>query len=269
MFIKRFLFLGLMTLWAFTLISWSPLARRTIALVAERHLTIRSKLAIQEILHIQKITDFNNNNRTASYNFFRSFNQNLYTTVVPPSLTIDQFGGAVKELRLNQMQVFIQSYIFSENPQFTQAQKTEALSLLMEVISEIQSPILIPQTGRRRSNTTRVKFEGQKTRLRNVWDSLLLAKQGLNATQLADSLDTAAAAQVAQWQTGAPNDWLFESYQIGTQIYGEVHDRRKLKTVTMSNTSQPLTSAFTCQGSGWQAFSMAFLRFIELQKREW
>lgn len=127
------------------------------------------------------------------------------------------------------MQDYIQSYIFSENPQFTQAQKTEALSLLMEVISEIHSPMLISQTGRRRSNTTRVKFEGQKTTLRNVWDSLLLAKQGLNAAQLADTLDTATADQTAQWQTGAPNDWLIESYQIGTQIYDEVHDRRKLK----------------------------------------
>ena len=218
-----------MTLWAFTLISWSPLARRTIALIAERHLTVRSKLALQEILKNQKLADLNTGNHTATNNFFRQFNENLYTTTVPTSINLYQFRGAVKDMRLNQIDIFIQSYLFSEKPETNLQQKIEALSLLMEVISEIHSPMLISQTGRKRSNTTRVKFEGQKTTLRNVWDSLLLAKQGLNATQLADTLDTATAAQTAQWQTGAPNDWLFESYQIGTQIYDEVHDRRKLK----------------------------------------
>ncbi len=176
----------------------------------------------------QNLANLNVNNNTATNNFFRHFNQNLYTTTVPPSLSINQFGHAVKEMRLNQMPVYIQSYIVSEKPEFTQAQKTEALSLLMEVISEIHSPMLISQTGKKRGNTTRVKFEGRKTTLRNVWDSLLLAKQGLAAAQLANALDTATAAQVAQWQTGDPNDWLFESYQIGTQIYDDMRSRRKL-----------------------------------------
>lgn len=120
---KRLLFLGLMTLWAFTLVSWSPLARRTIALVAERHLSVRSKTALQEMFAGQNLANLNVNNNTATNNFFRHFNQNLYTTTVPPSLSINQFGHAVKEMRLNQMPVYIQSYIVSEKPNLPKRKK--------------------------------------------------------------------------------------------------------------------------------------------------
>jgi hypothetical protein len=58
--------------------------------------------------------------------------------------------------------------------------------------------------------------------LHALWDTRLLEHTGLTADQLANQWDQATPAQIKEWQSDPLIQWLWESYQVSTQLYKEI-----------------------------------------------
>jgi hypothetical protein len=67
-----------------------------------------------------------------------------------------------------------------------------------------------------------VQYDGQGTNLHSLWDTKMLEHAGLSAAQLAQNFDKATPEQVTKWQSDPQLMWAWESYQISSQLYGEI-----------------------------------------------
>lgn len=68
-------------------------------------------------------------------------------------------------------------------------------------------------------NTIQVRFDGKGTNLHGLWDSKLVDHEGLSETDIAKTYDTATPAQIRQWQNDSPMEWIWESYQLSSELY--------------------------------------------------
>jgi len=71
-------------------------------------------------------------------------------------------------------------------------------------------------------NTIQVQFDGKGTNLHALWDSKLIDHEGLSEADIAKTYDTATPAQIKQWQSDSPMEWIWESYQISSELYAQV-----------------------------------------------
>ena len=71
-------------------------------------------------------------------------------------------------------------------------------------------------------NNVQVRFNGKGTNLHALWDGKLIDHEGFNYAEMAKKYDWANPDQVKKWQADSPMQWLWESYQVSTQIYDEI-----------------------------------------------
>jgi hypothetical protein len=70
-------------------------------------------------------------------------------------------------------------------------------------------------------NTIQLRFDDKGTNLHSLWDSKLIDHEGLSQEELVKKYDVASPADIKQWQTASPLEWLWESYQITTELYAK------------------------------------------------
>jgi hypothetical protein len=71
-------------------------------------------------------------------------------------------------------------------------------------------------------NTIQLQFDGKGTNLHALWDSKLIEHEGLSEADIVKQYDWANDAQIRKWQADSPMEWLWESYQISTELYADV-----------------------------------------------
>jgi hypothetical protein len=66
-----------------------------------------------------------------------------------------------------------------------------------------------------------VQYDDKGTNLHSLWDSKLIDHEGLSETDIAKTYDVATPAQIKQWQSDSPMEWIWESYQISSELYAQ------------------------------------------------
>jgi hypothetical protein len=64
-----------------------------------------------------------------------------------------------------------------------------------------------------------LRYDGKGTNLHSLWDSKLIDKEGLSQEDIVRTYDNATFAEIKKWQADSPIEWLWESYQITTELY--------------------------------------------------
>ena len=211
------------------LISWGFTGHRTVALLAERHLSLQAKTAIADLLDDQSLADVSTwadevrnkpeYRNTSGWHFLN----------LPLGLNVDQFETQVKtQTQENVYSAFLMNERTLKRPSSTKEQKVEALKLIIHLVGDAHQPMHISRAEDKGGNTIQVQFDGKGTNLHSLWDSKLLDKQGMSDTQMATELDKATPAQIKQWQSENILYWIYESYQISSQLYSEVKSGSKL-----------------------------------------
>jgi hypothetical protein len=226
---KKLLTLCLLTLSTIALLSWGFQGHRTVALIAERHLTPQAKAAINELLdgntiaNVASWADEVRNEpeyrKTASWHFLNE----------PTGLSETQFIAAVKsQPNENVYTAILAQEKILKDAAATKEQKNEALKFLIHFVGDLHQPMHISRAEDKGGNTIQVRFDDKGTNLHSLWDSKLLDHQNIRDEELAIKLDKASAAQVRKWQSSNPLQWLWESYQISSKLYQETEGNNKL-----------------------------------------
>jgi hypothetical protein len=212
------------------LLSWGFTGHRTVALIAERHLSLQAKTAVADLLDGRSLADVSTwadevrnkpgyKFRTTSWHFLN----------LPLGLNEDQFETQVKtQSKENVYSAFLMNERTLQRPSSTKEQKAEALKFLIHLVGDAHQPTHISGAEEKGVDTIQIQFDGKGTNLHSLWDSQLLDKQGMSDTQLATVLDKATPAQIKQWQSENILYWIYESYQISSQLYSEVKSGSKL-----------------------------------------
>jgi hypothetical protein len=229
---KKLFSLGLLCLFAIIVLSWGTLGHQTVGRIAERHLSNKAKAAVAYYLGSQSLSEVSTwaddvRNQT-EYKHTGSW----HYLNLPLGLSYSQFQEKVTSLSEdNVYKALLQCEQAISNPGKSKEEKAEALKFIVHFVGDLHQPMHVSRAEDKGGNTIQVNYEGKGTNLHSLWDSRLLEHQGLYVEQLADKIDHVTTAQIKQWQTEPLIKWLWESYQVSTQLYSEI-DQMNKRTIT-------------------------------------
>jgi len=205
------------------LVAWGQKGHKAIAAIAEKHLTTNAKTIINSYLKGETMSDastwadeISNDpqyKKTASWHYIN----------LPLGLTKEQFTDyVIKQDKDNVYTAILKAEANLKDKTLSPAQKNQALKFLIHLVGDAHQPMHVSRAEDKGGNNVQVRFNGDGTNLHALWDGKLIDHEGLNYTEMAKKYDWANPEQVKKWQADSPMQWLWESYQVSTQIYDEI-----------------------------------------------
>ena len=202
-----------------TLASWGFKGHRAVATIAQKHLTSNTAYVVSAYLKGERMADVatwadeNRNRTTAPWHFLN----------LPLGLNHEQFVKAVSELGSdNVYTAILKTEAILKEKALPSDQKNEALKYLIHLVGDAHQPMHISRKEDKGGNTIQVRFDNKGTNLHSLWDSKLIDHEGLTEAEIARQYDVATTAQISKWQADSPIEWIWESYQISSELYVNV-----------------------------------------------
>jgi hypothetical protein len=200
-----------------TLVSWGFKGHRAVATIAQKHLTSNTAYVVWAYLNGESMpevatwADENRNRTTATWHFLN----------LPLGLTHEQFVKSVSESDNNVYSAILKTEAALKDKSLTATQKNEALKYLIHLVGDAHQPMHISRKEDKGGNTIQVRFDNKGTNLHSLWDSKLIDHEGLSEADIARTYDVATTGQIRQWQSDSPMEWIWESYQISSELYAQ------------------------------------------------
>ncbi|MCR8560308.1 S1/P1 nuclease [Mucilaginibacter sp. BJC16-A38] len=200
------------------LISWGFKGHRAVATIAQKHLTSNTAYVVSAYLKGESMAevatwaDENKSSTTAPWHFLN----------LPLGLTHEQFVKFVSESDNNVYTAILKTEASLKDKSLAPDQKNEALKYLIHLVGDAHQPMHISRKEDKGGNTIQVRFDNKGTNLHSLWDSKLIDHEGLTEAEMVRTYDVATAAEIRQWQADSPMEWIWESYQVSSELYAQV-----------------------------------------------
>ena len=214
---KAFVSIGLVVC-VLLLTSWGFKGHRAIATIAQKHLNSNTAYAVSAYLKGQSMADVstwadeNRSKTTAPWHFLN----------LPLGLSHEQFVQTVAQSDNNVYTAILKAEASLQDKTLGPDEKNKALKYLIHLVGDAHQPMHISRKEDKGGNTIQVRFDNQGTNLHSLWDSKLIDHEGLSQDDIAKNYDVATPAEIKQWQSDSPMEWIWESYQISSRLYVEV-----------------------------------------------
>lgn len=201
------------------LISWGYKGHRAVATIAQKHLTANTAYAVSAYLNGEGMADVSTwadehrNPTTGKWHFLNlplGLNHQQFVDFVNHQSNDNVYGAILKE-----------EAILKDNGS-TSEQRTLALKYLIHLIGDAHQPMHISRAEDKGGNTIQLRFDNKGTNLHSLWDSKLIEHEGLSEEEIAKQYDWANETQIKKWQASGPIEWLWESYEISSELYADV-----------------------------------------------
>jgi hypothetical protein len=205
--------------WTPALSAWGSTGHRSIALVAERHLSPEARATIDRLLDGESMAavstwadEIKSERRwdfASPWHYVNIEDDETYATAPKNP------GGDVIEAIIRLEKVLADRSQPAEK-------RAEALRFLIHFVADIHQPLHAGRRSDRGANDVEVFWFGRRTNLHAVWDSDIIRHWELSYTELAGFLRMPSDSQRMQWQADPVIKWAEESiahrprlYQIG------------------------------------------------------
>lgn len=226
---SRFIFFVFSITVALSLISWGVTGHRSIAKIAENHLSVKAKLAVKAILGKEDMamaSTFADEIR-ATPKYRKTSNWHYINP--PENLSYGQFVKYLKsDSTPNVYNALLKMVEQLKNVKTNKEEKRFALKMLIHLVGDLHQPMHVSRTKDQGGNKIQLRFNNKGTNLHALWDSGLINYSGLTFTEMATALDNVSNDHIREWQRDELSKWLFESYQISAQLYQEVEGKTSL-----------------------------------------
>ena len=211
----------------FSLLAWGVVGHRTVARIAENHLSATTKHEIGRLLGSEtlplvstwpdEIRSDPQYSSTGPWHYvnvptgldFPAFVAQLNAVPVPAPTTPANAYTALLQVRKD-----------LKDPKKTPAERLAALKFLVHLVGDVHQPLHVGHAEDKGGNDVKVTWRSkEETNLHSIWDSALVEYPGFTYTEMAAAYDHATPAQIKQWQKNDITTWLFESYQLCTPVY--------------------------------------------------
>ena len=211
----------------FSLLAWGVVGHRTVARIAENHLSATAKREIGRLLGSEtlplvstwpdEIRSDPQYSSTGPWHYvnvptgldFPAFVAQLNAVPVPAPTTPANAYTALLQVRKD-----------LKDPKKTPAERLAALKFLVHLVGDVHQPLHVGHAEDKGGNDVKVTWRSkEETNLHSIWDSALVEYPGFTYTEMAAAYDHATPAQIKQWQKDNITTWLFESYQLCTPVY--------------------------------------------------
>ncbi|MDT3401300.1 S1/P1 nuclease [Mucilaginibacter terrae] len=200
---------------AFGLVSWGFKGHRAVATIAQKHLNSNTAYVVSAYLKGEQMeavstwADENRDPKTAPWHYIN----------LPLGLSHDAFVKAVQESDNNVYTAILKTEATLKDVNTSADARNEALKYLIHLVGDAHQPMHVSRKEDKGGNTIQLRFEDKGTNLHSLWDSKLIDHEGLSQEDIVKNYDTATPADIKKWQADSPTEWLWESYQITTELY--------------------------------------------------
>lgn len=213
---KTFLLATSFALISFVSFGWGQTGHRAMGLIAERHLSKKTKKAIDRILMGESLAM-----STTWMDEIRSDSTYRYTSdwhwvTIPDGQTYEQSEKNPKGDAIATIERIIAEL---KSKKFTGKEEAERLKMLVHLIGDIHQPLHAGRGPDRGGNNVKVMWFRTDSNLHRVWDSDMIDDKDLSYTELANSLGTPTEAETALWKKATVRDWATESVSYRQQVY--------------------------------------------------
>ena len=226
---SKFLFPMAALLGAFLLISWGVTGHRTIAKIAENHLSAKATVAVKELLGDEEmplVSTFGDEIRSDEK--FRGTG-NWHYINPPQDLDYVAFVRYLKtDTSANVYNALLKMTAELKKPNINKEDKLFALKMVIHLVGDLHQPMHVSRAEDQGGNKIKLRYNNRESNLHAVWDSGLIEYNGYTFTEMATALDHVSDAKIKEWQSDDITKWLFESYQISAQLYKEVEGKASL-----------------------------------------
>lgn len=220
--IKKIYIPALVVLFTLTLISWGVTGHRTIAKIAESHLTPQAQAAVKDLLGSESMADVSTYaDRVRSQDEYKytapwhyiNMRQGLNEHDFRDSVTMQKRDNVYSALNKCKKDL--------ADPAKSRDEKIFALKFIIHMVGDLHQPMHVSRSEDQGGNKISVTFLGNPGNLHGLWDSGLPEHEGLNYEHLATKVDHATPQQIKIWQQDDVIKWLYESYQVSEQLYAD------------------------------------------------
>ncbi|AMR32736.1 hypothetical protein A0256_15545 [Mucilaginibacter sp. PAMC 26640] len=210
------------------LMSWSVTGHKTVAQIAENHLSARANSCIKLLAGKHSLGSVSSwADEVKNQPQYKNTGPWHYISV-PPNLGFAAFERAVKNDKADNIYnaLLKNEAILTAATSDLQARST-ALKFIVHLVGDIHQPMHVTRIGADRGgNNIQLQYDGKGTNLHQVYDSGLLNHQAVPYQDLAAKLDNGTSPKPTL--TDPVMHWLFESYQISNKVYAEVGSKKTL-----------------------------------------
>ena len=195
--------------------AWGATGHRAVGLVAEKHLTAKTKKAVQELLGTEKLSiSCNWADVVRSNPAYDSYVDWHYASVADG----ERYEKSEKK-KTGDVVMGIHTMIARlKDKKLPANEKADALRYLGHFVGDLHQPLHIGRKDDRGGNDIKVVFFGSEMNLHEVWDTAMIDKQRYSYTELADLVDHKWGKE-KEWLKASVEDWAFESVQYRARVY--------------------------------------------------
>lgn len=220
LFLKMMVFAGL--LYSAEAYSWGVTGHRTVAEIAQRHLSKKAKRNIKKIIGSQKLANLANwadNVKSDTTNVYKETEVWHYVNV-KSGLNYNEFESSIKALtNANLYSQILKEEAVLKNKASSKEEKIFALKFLIHLVGDLHQPLHVGHAEDLGGNQIQLSFFRENTNLHTLWDSKLVDFQKYSYSEYAGVLDIKSNAEVLKDQSGTLESWLFESYTKASKLY--------------------------------------------------
>jgi hypothetical protein len=215
--IKKSFFTALALGGALCLISWGIKGHRAIATIAQKHLTSNTAYVVSAYLKgeamavVSTWADENKNTKTAVWHYLN----------LPLGLNHEAFVKAVAQSDNNVYSAILKMEAILKDKNTSADAKNEALKYLVHLVGDAHQPMHVSRKEDKGGNTIQLRYNNKGTNLHSLWDGRMIDHEGLSEADIVKTYDVATPAQIKQWQSDSPMEWLWESYLISSELYAQ------------------------------------------------
>ncbi|UKJ08143.1 S1/P1 nuclease [Solitalea lacus] len=217
--------LGLIVLFLLTILApqtsqaWGKTGHRLIGEIADRHLTKKTKRAINKILGTESVA------MVSDWSDFIKSDRKYDSTQVwhyinlEDGLTCEQIKEKCANDSVNLAFAIRKMTSILKDQQSSSELKKDALRFLIHLVGDANQPMHIGRPTDKGGNDIKMTWFKKTTNLHRIWDDDLIEFQDLSYTEYATALNHPTQAQIEACQSIDPSDWFCETYGLSRKLY--------------------------------------------------
>ncbi len=195
---------------------WGATGHRVTGYIADQHLSKKARKAIEALLAGQSLaiasTWMDDVRSDSTYDHMTDW----HWVTVPNGQTYDQTKKNPKGDIIATLERIITEL---KSKKLTPQEQVQRIKILIHLIGDIHQPLHVGAKEDKGGNDVKVMWFRADSNLHRVWDSEIIDDTKLSYTELGQSLDKPATAEIKAWQLTSVRDWAEESQGYHEQVY--------------------------------------------------
>lgn len=204
---------------------WGKTGHRATGEIAEKHLSRKTKKAINALLDGHSLTFVSNYGDDIKSN-------SAYNKYRPWHYVNFPFGEKYEEHPKSEKGDLIlainECVAVLKDEKSTKEEKVFSLKMLVHFMGDLHQPLHVGLAEDKGANDFQVRWFNSGTNLHTVWDSKMLDSYEMSYSELAENSDKLSKAQLATVESGTVLDWMYESRALCEDIYDNTEVGEKL-----------------------------------------